>query len=85
MKYGVLSGMLWGVDTVVLSMALLLTPFLDSPSASITGAALHDASSAIILLIYMGIRGACETQWLRSEHAAARRSCWPPYWAARSA
>ena len=57
MKYGVLSGMLWGVDTVVLSMALLLTPFLDSPSASITGAALHDASSAIILLIYMGIRG----------------------------
>jgi len=25
MKYGVLSGMLWGVDTVVLSMALLLT------------------------------------------------------------
>ena len=57
MKYGVLSGMLWGVDTVVLGMALLLAPFAGEAHASLASAALHDASSAVILLVYMGIRG----------------------------
>ena len=45
------------VDTVVLGMALLLAPFVGGDHASLTSAGLHDASSAIILLIYMGIRG----------------------------
>ena len=57
MKYGVLSGMLWGLDTVVLAMALALIPFAGSPDAPLTGAFLHDAASAIILLVYMAVRG----------------------------
>ena len=57
MKYGILSGMLWGVDTVVLGMALLLAPFVGGDHAYLTSAGLHDASSAVILLIYMAARG----------------------------
>jgi len=38
MKYGVLSGMLWGLDTVVLAMALALIPFAGSPDAPLTWA-----------------------------------------------
>ena len=57
MKYGVLSGMLWGLDTVVLAMALALIPFAGSPDAPLTGAFLHDAASAVILLVYMAVRG----------------------------
>ena len=67
MKYGVFSGMLWGLDTVVLSMAILLAPFLGSDQASLASACLHDASSALILLTYMGVRGR-----LRDTAAAVR-------------
>lgn len=57
MKYGIVSGMTWGIDTVVLGMALLLTPFADSTHASLAGAFLHDIVSALLLLTYMGVRG----------------------------
>ena len=67
MKYGVFSGMLWGLDTVVLSMAILLAPFLGSDQPSLASACLHDASSALILLTYMGVRGR-----LRDTAAAVR-------------
>ena len=84
MKYGILSGMLWGVDTVVLGMALLLAPFVGGDHASLTSAGLHDASSAVILLIYMAARGRL-TRRPPSGRAAARPSCWPLCWADRSA
>ena len=32
MRYGILSGALWGLDTVILGMALLLAPFLGAGS-----------------------------------------------------
>lgn len=57
MKYGLFSGMLWGLDTVILSIALVMVPFLDSPEAAIGSAFLHDAGAALILLVYMGLRG----------------------------
>ena len=28
-RYGIFSGVLWGLDTVVLAIALAMTPFLD--------------------------------------------------------
>ena len=83
MKYGILSGMLWGVDTVVLGMALLLAPFVGGDHASLTSAGLHDASSAVILLIYMAARGRLRDT--AAGRAAARPSCWPLCWADRSA
>lgn len=67
MRYGILSGALWGLDTVILGMALVLVPFLGAPHASLAGALLHDVGSALILLVYMGLRGR-----LRHTLAAAR-------------
>ena len=56
MKYGIGSGALWGLDTVVLSIALVMIPFLGSTEGALTSALLHDVSAALILLVYMGIR-----------------------------
>lgn len=57
MKYGIFSGALWGLDTVVLSMALVMLPFLGATEAAMASALLHDVLCAIILLVYMGVRG----------------------------
>lgn len=67
MKYGIGSGALWGLDTVVLGIALLMIPFLGSNEGALTGALLHDVSAALILLVYMGVRGK-----LRNTAAALR-------------
>ncbi|MGO3797137.1 MAG: DMT family transporter [Pauljensenia sp.] len=57
MKFGVLSGLLWGLDTVVLGIALAMGLFSDAPQAALVGAFLHDAVCMLILLVYMGVRG----------------------------
>ncbi len=57
MKYGVLSGILWGLDTVVLAIALGMGLFFDAPEAAMSSAFLHDALCAVVLLVYMAIRG----------------------------
>lgn len=60
MKYGVFSGLLWGLDTVIIGIALSMLPFsssTDSPLIiAIVGAFLHDALCALWLAVYMGIR-----------------------------
>lgn len=56
MRFGIFSGILWGLDTVVLGIALLMGPFADAADASIASAFLHDAACALFLLIYMGVR-----------------------------
>ncbi len=61
MRYGLFSGILWGLDTVVLGIALSMSPFIGTAEAlafaAIASSFLHDASCAIWLAIYMGIRG----------------------------
>lgn len=61
MKYGLMSGILWGLDTVILGIGLAMAPFIGTAEAlalgAIVGAALHDVFCAIWLFIYMGIRG----------------------------
>ncbi|ROR95742.1 EamA-like transporter family protein [Salana multivorans] len=57
MKFGILSGLTWGLDTVILSMALVLVPFFGAPEAAISSAFLHDLACAVILFVYMGIKG----------------------------
>ncbi|MCF2705933.1 DMT family transporter [Arcanobacterium haemolyticum] len=57
MKWGIFSGALWGLDTVVLGMIFAIAPFIDSPHASLASAIMHDTACALVLLIYMGIRG----------------------------
>lgn len=57
MKWGIFSGALWGLDTVVLGIALAMAPFLGAGEASLASAILHDVLTALILLVYMGVRG----------------------------
>lgn len=61
MKFGLTSGILWGLDTVILGIGLAMAPFIGTAEAialgAIVGAALHDIFCAIWLFIYMGIRG----------------------------
>lgn len=61
MKYGLMSGILWGLDTVILGIALSMVPFIGTAEAvayaAIASSFLHDALCAIWLFIYMAIRG----------------------------
>ena len=61
MKYGLMSGCLWALDTTILAIALSMAPFIDTVEAiafaSIVSAALHDAFCAIWMFIYMALRG----------------------------
>ena len=61
MRFGLFSCILWGLDTVVLGIALSMAPFIDTPEAiafaAVASSFLHDAACAIWLAIYMGIRG----------------------------
>ena len=62
-RYGIFSGALWGLDTVVLAIALAMTPFLDFGQSALAGAVLHDVACAVILLAYMAIRGRLKDTW----------------------
>lgn len=61
MKFGLISGCLWGLDTVILGIALTLVPFIGTVEAIALGAivssALHDVFCALWLFLYMGVRG----------------------------
>ena len=61
MKYGLMSGCLWGLDTVILGIALTMVPFIGTVEAIALGAivssALHDVFCTLWLLLYMGVRG----------------------------
>lgn len=60
MRFGLLSGILWGLDTVILGIGMAMAPYVGSAEAmafaSIVGSFLHDAFCAIWLLVYMGVR-----------------------------
>ncbi len=61
MKYGLLSGLLWGLDTVVLGIGLSMAPYIGTVEAiafaAIASSFLHDAFCAIWLWIYMSVKG----------------------------
>lgn len=60
MKYGLFSGILWGLDTVVLGIALSMPPYIGTAEAiafaAIASSFLHDAGCALWLLAYMGAK-----------------------------
>lgn len=62
-RYGIFSGVLWGLDTVVLAIALAMTPFADFGQSALAGAVLHDVACAVILLVYMAVRGRLKDTW----------------------
>ena len=61
MGYGLLSGILWGLDTVVLGIALAQAPYVGSAEAlafaAIASSFLHDLFCAAWLYVYMAVRG----------------------------
>lgn len=62
MKFGILSGALWALDTTILGIALLMSPFGDSTAAAlafaaIASSALHDILCAMWLTLYMAVKG----------------------------
>ena len=60
MKYGLASGLLWGLDTVILGIGLAMSPYIGTEEAlalaAIVGAALHDVFCAFWLFLYMAVR-----------------------------
>ena len=73
MRYGIGSGALWGLDTVILNLALALNPFATDAHAPLVSAALHDAICALILLIFMAVRGRLKDTW-RAIHTRSGRA-----------
>lgn len=73
MRYGIGSGALWGLDTVILAIALALNPFATDAHASLVSAALHDAVCALILLVFMAMRGRLKDTW-RAIHTCSGRA-----------
>ena len=57
MIYGLMSGILWGLDTVLLGIALSMTPFVSTEQAiflaPFVSTFLHDIFSSIWMIIYM--------------------------------
>lgn len=57
MKYGLLSGILWAIDTVVLGIALSMGIYATNAHAALVSATFHDVFAALILLLYLTARG----------------------------
>lgn len=57
---GFLAGILWGLDTVILGIALAAAPFVSTEQAILlapfVSTFLHDACSTIWMLLYMGVK-----------------------------
>ena len=62
-RYGFFSGALWGLDTVVLAIALAMIPFDGFDQSALAGAVLHDVACALILVTYMALRGRLKDTW----------------------
>ena len=60
MSNGLLSGIFWALDTVILGVALAMTPFVETEQAiflaPFVSTFLHDFFSGIWMLIYMGVK-----------------------------
>lgn len=60
MAYGLLAGFFWGLDTVILGIALVMSPFLSTEQAILLApfisTFIHDFCSSLWMLCYMGIK-----------------------------
>lgn len=75
MKYGIISGIFWALDTIVLGIALSLylpiEPIVSNPSLAMSGAVilalvgagLHDTFCALWMLVYMGVKRRLQDTW----------------------
>lgn len=60
MTYGLLAGFFWGLDTVILGIALVMSPFVSTEQAILLApfisTFIHDFCSSLWMLGYMGIK-----------------------------
>ncbi|MGB3161139.1 DMT family transporter [Carnobacterium sp.] len=60
MAYGLLAGFFWGLDTVILGIALVMTPFVSTEQAILlapfVSTFIHDFCSSLWMLVYMGFK-----------------------------
>ena len=62
MKYGLMSGLLWALDTTILSIALAMSPYGSGLAdaiafAAIVSSAFHDMLCGVWMTVYMGVKG----------------------------
>ena len=64
---GIIAGITWAIETIVLGIALAMSPFCTTEQAiflaPFVSTFLHDAFSAIWALIYNGVRGKLPNVW----------------------
>lgn len=67
MGYGIIAGITWALETVILGIALAMTPFVSTEQAvflaPFVSTFLHDAFSAVWATVYNGIRGNLKNVW----------------------
>lgn len=67
MHCGLLSGILWGLDTVILGIALAMHPYFGTVEAlsyaAIASSFLHDAFCSLWLFCYMGLKHRLSETW----------------------
>ncbi len=57
MQWGIASGFLWALDTVILGIALSYLPFAASDLGPIVGASIHDLVCALVMIVIMTCSG----------------------------
>ena len=76
MVYGLLSGLLWGLDTVLLGIALAMSEFASTEQAiflaPFVSTFLHDTFSSIWMAIYMTIKGQLKKTFVAANTKSGR-------------
>lgn len=67
MIYGIIAGITWALETIILGIALAMTPFVSTTQAvflaPFVSTFLHDACSAVWSAVYNGIHGNLKNVW----------------------
>lgn len=67
MIYGVLAGVTWAMETIILGKALTMTPFVSTEQAvflaPFVSTFLHDFCSAVWAMLYNGVRKNLKNVW----------------------
>ncbi len=67
MSYGIIAGITWALETIILGIALNMTPFLSTEQAiflaPFVSTFIHDFFSALWAALYNGVRGNLKNVW----------------------
>lgn len=76
MLAGILAGLTWAIDTVILGVALSMTPFTSTAQAAFlapfVSTFLHDFFAALTATIYNGVRGKLSDVWKAPKSKSGR-------------